>query len=173
MINFSNPHSQHVMQGQLRVSGDPKQTLTCILGSCISACMRDPELRLGGMNHFLLPGDDPRNGNSVRYGGRSMEELTNALLRKGAARHRLEVWLFGGANVLGGKTGVGEANCIFAYNFVRTEGFNLRGHDLGGTRGRRVRFSPYTGEAEVSLMKVAPVSNPVVAVPASPEIELF
>lgn len=163
----------HVMQGQLQVSQDPDDALACILGSCVSACVRDPALRMGGMNHFLMPGHDPGDSRSVRYGARSMEELINALLRKGADRRRLEVWLFGGASVLGKNTGIGAANSVFALEFTKTEGFTLRGSDLGGTRGRRVSFIPSTGETHVELMQSAVEEKPIIARRQAPDIELF
>ncbi|MBY4892705.1 chemotaxis protein CheD [Rhodobacteraceae bacterium N5(2021)] len=163
----------HVMQGQTQVSQDPNEVLTSILGSCVAACVRDPERRIGGMNHFLLPGSDPRDSGNVRYGAKSMEDLINALLRKGADRRRLEVWLFGGANVLGTQTGVGAANSAFAMEFVKTEGFTLRGSDLGGTLGRRIRFTPFKGTAQVALMQKAPIEKPIARKPSGPDIELF
>jgi chemotaxis protein CheD len=173
MINVSDPRVVHVLQGQVVATSAPSEILTTILGSCISACIRDPVLRLGGMNHFLLPGDDPRRSNSVRYGARSMEELINALLRKGAARERLEVWLFGGADLLRVGTGVGRANCAFARAFVATEGFFLRGTDLGGSLGRRVRFCPYTGEVYVRMMQNAPLERSIAPRVSGPDVELF
>lgn len=173
MIHVSAPQTQHVMQGTLCLTQGPNDVLTSILGSCVAACVRDPDLRIGGMNHFLLPGHDPRDSGNVRYGARSMEELINALLRKGADRRRLEVWLFGGANVLGTKTGIGAANGAFATEFVRTEGFALRGTDLGGTQGRRLLFHPFSGESQVTLMQNAPIESPVAPKPRVMDVELF
>ncbi|MBA4048959.1 MAG: chemotaxis protein CheD, partial [Sphingomonas sp.] len=43
-----------VLQGQARVSGDPRVELTTVLGSCIACCLFDPTSHVGGMNHFLL-----------------------------------------------------------------------------------------------------------------------
>lgn len=173
MINVTDPRTQHVLQGQLHLSDDPHQVLVSILGSCVAACVRDPVLRLGGMNHFLLPGKDPGDNSNLRYGARNMEDLINALLRKGADRRRLEVYLCGGANVLGSQTGIGASNSSFAKEFVRTEGFKLRGTDLGGCRGRRVKFHPFSGKVEMSLMQVAPVEKPVPPSRSGPDIELF
>ncbi len=173
MILVTAPNTLHVMQGKLRLSEGPDDVLVSILGSCVAACVRDPIMRIGGMNHFLLPGADPRDSSNVRYGARSMEELVNALLRKGAEKRRLEVWLFGGADVLGGKTSIGSANARFAMDFVREESFRLRGHDLGGKQGRRLRFHPYSAEYEVSHMQDASVENPTPVKPRTPEIELF
>lgn len=162
MMNVTDPRSQHVMQGQSQLSGNPNAVLVSILGSCVAACVRDPLLRIGGMNHFLLPGHDPRDSDSARYGANSMGKLINALLREGADRRCLEVSLFGGANVLGTKTGIGAANSAFATEFVRTEGLTLRSTDLGGTRGRRLRYHPVTGQIEVALMQFASVEKPAV-----------
>ena len=43
---------------------DSDTALVTVLGSCVAACIRDPLLKLGGMNHFLLPdgnvGDGPQ-----------------------------------------------------------------------------------------------------------------
>jgi chemotaxis protein CheD len=47
----------HLLEGQYHVSGDPAVVLTTTLGSCVATCLRDPGGRVGGMNHFLLPGD--------------------------------------------------------------------------------------------------------------------
>lgn len=136
----------HVIQGQFRLADKPNQVLSTLLGSCVAACMRDPVLGIGGMNHFLLPGNDPNSTNNVKYGAHSMEQLVNALLRQGASRDRLEAQLFGGANIVQGLTKIGDSNCAFARQFMRDEGFRLVREDLGGTRGRKIRFKPSTGE---------------------------
>ena len=78
----------HVIQGEFHVSDDADLVLTTILGSCVAACVRDPVARVGGMNHFLLPGET--GGEGLRYGVQSMELLVNALLRRGARRDRLQ-----------------------------------------------------------------------------------
>ena len=90
----------HVVQGEFAVTDDPDVMMGTILGSCVSACMRDPVAGVGGMNHFLLPGEREtaaEGPQGMRYGVQSMELLLNALYRKGARRERLEVKLFGGA----------------------------------------------------------------------------
>ena len=74
----------HVIQGQYHVSSEADLVLTTILGSCVAACVRDPVAGVGGMNHFLLPGED--GGEVLRYGVQSMELLVNALLSSGARR---------------------------------------------------------------------------------------
>jgi chemotaxis protein CheD len=46
--------------------------------------MRDPVLRIGGMNHFMLPDGDDQRRHPARYGSYAMELLINELLKAGA-----------------------------------------------------------------------------------------
>lgn len=143
----------NIVQGEHHVAKDPDVMLTTILGSCVAACLYDPVAALGGMNHFLLPGDRPgaelgQGGGAMRYGAYSMELLVNGLLREGAQRHRLRAKLFGGARMLKGLTDVGDANADFAERFLKQEGINVVGGSLRGDRGRRIQFWPTTGRAQ-------------------------
>lgn len=136
---------QHVIQGQFVVTDEPDVVLSTILGSCVAACLRDPHAGVGGMNHFLLPGDE--NNEGLRYGVNAMELLINGLLRRGAQRERLEAKLFGGARLIDGLTDVGEQNAAFAERFLADEGIRRAGGSLGGSRARRVEFWPASGRA--------------------------
>lgn len=130
------------------------EIITTVLGSCISACVRDPVLGVGGMNHFMLPEDitqgtsnwlDPQAGMSTRYGSFAMESLVNDLLKLGARRERLEVKLTGGGRILASMTDVGERNIQFAREWLRLEGLRVAGEDVGDTFPRRVQYFPATG----------------------------
>jgi chemotaxis protein CheD len=140
----------HVIQGEFHVSGDPDLMMTTILGSCVAACVRDPEARVGGMNHFLLPGENGDDG--LRYGVQAMELLVNGLLRRGARRDRLEAKLFGGGRMFNGLADVGQQNAAFAERFLRDEGIRMAGGSLRGDRARRVQFWPVSGRARQILL---------------------
>jgi hypothetical protein len=90
-----------VVQGEYQVSEDPSVVLTTLLGSCVAACMRDPGARVGGMNHFLLPGvaEEAHLKDARSYGVHLMELLVNSLMQRGARRERLEAKLFGGGKM--------------------------------------------------------------------------
>ncbi|WP_419759420.1 chemotaxis protein CheD [Acidisoma sp.] len=149
----------HVVQGEQHVENDPKAMLTTILGSCIAACMWDPVRRLGGMNHFLLPGEDNQvpeanaGGSSARYGVHAMELLVNALLRRGARRESLQAKLFGGGRMIRGLTDIGEMNATFAERFLKAEGIPVVGGSLRGNQGRRIQFWPVGGRARQVLLR--------------------
>jgi chemotaxis protein CheD len=175
----------NIVQGEHHVAKDPDVMLTTILGSCVAACLFDPVAALGGMNHFLLPGDRPgteigQGANAMRYGAYSMELLVNGLLREGAQRHQLRAKLFGGARMLKGLTDVGDANAAFAERFLRQEGIVVVGGSLRGDRGRRIQFWPTSGRAQ--QMEIGSAEGAVftaerriapVAPPAAGSLELF
>ena len=90
-----------VHQGDCLVGADEDLTFSTILGSCVSACIRDMEACVGGMNHFLLaePSGNAldRYGPSARYGAFAMEQLINKVLSRGSGRKsNLEIKIFGG-----------------------------------------------------------------------------
>lgn len=163
-----------MIQGEFQISDDPNDVLTTILGSCVAACLYDPVAGIGGMNHFLLPGTDPRASSNVKYGAHSMERLINGLLRRGAQRARISAKLFGGANVVQGLSDIGRNNAEFARRFVAEEGFALVAEDLRGSQGRRVRFWPVSGRAQIMLLDpdraAASVRSVLAAPPKLPEV---
>jgi chemotaxis protein CheD len=141
---------RHVIQGQHAVSSDPSTMFTTVLGSCVAACLHDPERGVGGMNHFLLAddADGARVGEAaMRYGAYAMEVLINDLMKRGARRERLEAKLFGGAKMIESLQDVGAANAAFARRFLEDEDIPLIAASLGGQRARRVEFWPTTGRA--------------------------
>ncbi len=88
-----------LLQGDVQVSQDENMVMTTILGSCVAACMWDPEARIGGMNHFLLPGNGDSTAGVMRHGVHAMELLVNGLIQAGASRSALKVKLLGGAKM--------------------------------------------------------------------------
>ena len=153
---FLNPqdgcwHVQ-ITQGETHVTDNPQELLTTILGSCIAACIRDPQQGLGGMNHFLLPNSDGEDRDAMRYGVNAMELLINGLLKKGASRSRLQAKLFGGANVLPGLSDVGSRNATFAEKYLADEGIVVVGGDVRGTKPRRIQYWPTSGRARQLAM---------------------
>jgi chemotaxis protein CheD len=131
--------------------------IVTVLGSCVSACIRDRVKGLGGMNHFMLPdGGDPGNpvSASMRYGSFAMEVLINDLLKAGARRENLEAKVFGGGAVLRGFSAmnVGERNAAFVINFLKTERIPVLAEDLNDIYPRKVYFFPRTGKVLVKKL---------------------
>lgn len=134
--------------------------LVTVLGSCVSACIRDKVSGIGGMNHFMLPhnGQDQGNplGESARYGAYAMEILINDLLKMGAKRNNFEAKVFGGGAVLRGFTvgNVGERNAEFVLNFLKTEKILVAAQDLLDIYPRKVYFFPRSGLVRVKALRM-------------------
>ena len=139
--------------GDTYVTSSPEELLTTILGSCISACIRDPVAGIGGMNHFLLPDGNAGDRRARCYGVNAMELLINEILKHGGDRRRLEAKIFGGANVVSALTDVGSRNSSFARQFLTDEGIRIVGGDLGGSAARRIQFIPATGRARQAVVR--------------------
>lgn len=177
-LSIGRANAIHVIQGQHAVSALPDAVICTLLGSCVSACMRDPDAGVGGLNHFLLP--EPRPGSdNLSYGAHAMELLINDLLSRGARKHKLEAKLFGGGRLLRGLTDIGSQNARFATTFLANEGIPHTGGSLGGIHARRIEFWPVSGRIRQQVIekedgifgKEAAVPKPKRADVA--EVELF
>lgn len=137
--------------------------LTTVLGSCVSACLRDSTAGIGGMNHFMLPDDaDPTSRDTsaaMRYGAYAMEMLLNELLKAGAKRERLEAKVFGGGAVLANMTmlNIGDRNADFVLRYLQMEQVRISAQDLRGRQARRINYFPETGR--VTMRKLQQQDN--------------
>ena len=147
-----------LMPGDIYVT-QHSEYLSTLLGSCIAVCMRDTELGIGGMNHFMLPqktayssadwGTNPVTYAS-RYGSWAMEYLINEILKQGGQRHQLELKVFGGGHVLPAlSTDIGQRNIDFLYDYVEREGLTIVAADLGEKYSRKIIYCPQTGKVRV------------------------
>ena len=131
--------------------------LSTVLGSCVSACIRDRNSGIGGMNHFMLPeaGDADPLAASARYGVHAMELLLNELAKSGARRNALEAKVFGGGAVVSGMTSshVGGRNAAFVLEFLRIEGIEIAARDLEGVYPRKLQYFPDSGRVLVKKLR--------------------
>lgn len=156
---YRNQHGQTVaklLPGDYYVTRED-EVLDTVLGSCVSACIRNPRLNIGGMNHFMLPrpsgtGNDTWDNvasRATRYGSASMEQLINRILKAGGSRKDLEVKIFGGGRVLASLTDIGNHNVAFVREFLSHEGLRVASEDVGDTCPRHVQYFPMTGRVRV------------------------
>jgi chemotaxis protein CheD len=184
--------SAKILPGECYVSTQAEAIQT-VLGSCISVCIRDKRLGIGGMNHFMLPVQEGEKGitrqNSINpalcYGNWAMEFLINAILKQGGRRELFEVKMFGGGRVLAGMTNIdiGARNIEFARGYLQQEKLNLVAEDVGDICPRKILYFPQTGV--VKLRRLVHTANDSIErrereyllsmnkKPATVEVELF
>ena len=147
-----------LLPGEYYVTGRD-MVLVTVLGSCVSACIRDRLSGIGGMNHFMLPNAGPDQDNpaslSARYGAFAMEVLINSLISLGAHRTLLEAKVFGGGNVLPGITtmNIGQRNADFALRFLSAEKIRVVAQDLIDVFPRKVYYFPKSGKVMIKKLR--------------------
>lgn len=150
-----------ILPGQYYVTLHDEVIVT-VLGSCVSACIRDRVFGIGGMNHFMLPGEGrfPVAQDSgqildeaARYGAYAMELLINEILKNGGRRQNLEVKITGGGRMLVHLSDVGQRNIEFVRQFLKTEGLVVAAEDLGDIYPRKVYYFPVTGKVRVKKLR--------------------
>lgn len=182
-------YAAKLLPGEFYVTAQ-RETIVTVLGSCVSACVRDPVFGIGGMNHFMLPtsqgsGSWEANGlsASTRYGSYAMEQLINEILKNGGSRNNLEVKLTGGGRILAQMTDIGRKNISFVEDYVTTERLQVLSRDLGDIYPRKVYYTPTNGKMLVKKLRslhnetiVARESrylHEIEAAPVQGEVELF
>ena len=148
-----------LMPGEVYVTREDEMIMT-VLGSCVSACIRNPKTNVGGMNHFMLPQMGPNavmpsiEGSAARYGNWAMEVLINEILKYGGTKADLEVKLFGGGKVLDSMTmDIGRRNIEFVFSFLEQEGIRVQAHDVGDRYPRKLLYFPHTGKVRVRKLQ--------------------
>jgi chemotaxis protein CheD len=158
--------SVKILPGQY-YAGKGAGSISTVVGSCVSTCLWDPIERIGGMNHFMLPGDHSATtspwGLPARFGVYAMELLINEMIHLGADRRRLVAKVFGGAQVLQGfdTLDVGGMNSKFVVNFLHEEGIQLLAQDLLGTWPRKLHFFPETGKVQLKRLHLQAADDAV------------
>lgn len=149
--NFDSPAAK-ILPGEYYVT-QKEMVLVTVLGSCVAACIRDTEIGIGGMNHFMLPDEGGKEvvSSSARYGTYAMEMLINHLLKNGARRNRLEAKVFGGGAVLASLSSstVGTRNAEFVLQYLQTEKIPVVAKDLLDAYPRKIYFFPNSGRVLV------------------------
>lgn len=145
-----------ILPGEYYVTVEDEMVVT-VLGSCVSACIRDTRFGIGGMNHFMLPVQHDNSlsldSMATRYGNFAMEALINDILKNGGRRSNLEIKLFGGGMILEHMTDVGKKNINFVHEFLQTEGLAVLAEDLGDIYPRKVHYFPKTGRVRMKKLR--------------------
>ena len=128
-----------------------------ILGSCVAICIWDKHLKIGGMNHYMLPNWNGNDLASPKYGNIAIEKLINRLLTLGSKKEDLIAKVFGGGDMLEGKHGntylIGERNIRVARILLEEKNIPVVASSTGGKRGRKILFFTDSGEVRHKLLE--------------------
>ena len=158
MPRISNLMDIFLQPGELFV-GDASFQIRTILGSCVSITLWHPQLRVGGMSHFLLPTRGVPRGNAEldgRYGDEALELMFRDLRAAGAHPLVCEAKIFGGGNMFPGNQhargqqarglSVGKRNGEAARELLRQHGIGVVTESLFGVGHRQIIFDVSKGD---------------------------
>lgn len=141
-----------------RVSARPEDVLvTYALGSCIGVTVYDPVARCGGMLHYQLPtsamDQDRAAQQPCMFADTGMEHLLAELAQAGAQKHRLQVKLAGGAEILDshGVFSIGKRNHTAIRKLLWQQGLLLKGEQVGGSEPRTLYLHVASGATVVKM----------------------
>lgn len=146
--------AQHFLLPGLVFAEAEPHIISTVLGSCVAVCLWDPDLKIGGINHYLLPLWNGEGLPTPKYGSVAIEKLIERMVGLGSRKSLLQAKLFGGAAIIrsGGLLNIGERNAQLALEILEGERIQVIGTDLYGLQGRRIMFHTGLGRAKVKLI---------------------
>lgn len=148
--------STRVTISQVRIDQSPAVLKAYGLGSCVAVALYDPEARIGGLGHLLLPSRPKKNalGSESKYVDAGILEIVAQLKQAGANQDRLIAKVAGGANMFETSyqtliKSIGARNARSARATLASLGIPILGEEIGGNRGRTVEFDLATGNMMV------------------------
>ena len=148
--------TDRVSIAQARIDREPTVLKAYGLGSCVAVGLYDPQTRIGGMGHMLLPYRPEKNplGSESKYVDAGIFQMVDELVRAGANRESLVAKITGGANMFETTyqtliNSIGARNAKSARDTLVELGIPLVGEEVGGNRGRTVEFDLASGNMMV------------------------
>lgn len=142
-----------IKPGYIFVSVKPA-IISAVLGSCVSVCIYDNELKIGGMNNFNLPSATQSNQSTARFGNVSTSALIRMMIDNGSKISSMEAQVLGGSNNpdLISKKDIGQDNIRSALQVLKKKRVSVVSQDVGGQKGRKIVFD--TGINQIVVLKV-------------------
>jgi len=132
--------------------------LKTILGSCVGIIVYEPNLKIAGLSHILLPQPvDNRADQPLKYGSIAIPFLFNGLLARGAKKENLLAMIAGGANLFGKKDDsslrkIGTENIKITKKILKKHKIKILSEETGGDRGRTITFCLDSCKLKVSIL---------------------
>lgn len=136
-----------------------------ILGSCVAVCLYDPVLKIGAINHYMLPLWNGQGLASPKYGNIAISKLIEKMLGMGSKQKNLIAKVFGGANIFESNLEqfqIGERNIKIAEQLLQEYNISIISCSVGGFNGRRIQFNTYSGEVRQKIIEKQSKDNAAV-----------
>ncbi len=143
----------------MKVSKKPGDVLiTYSLGSCIGVVIWDPQAKVGGMLHYMLPDPGPDKTKAQQkpfmFASSGVPALFKAAYALGADKNRLITKVVGGSQVMdsAGVFNIGKRNYEILTRMFARNNIKIAKQDIGGNVNRTVSLEIGTG---TTMLKVS------------------
>jgi chemotaxis protein CheD len=144
-----------VKMGEMDVMNEDRRLKT-VLGSCVGIILRDPERRVSGLAHIMLPARQRDDRMEGKYADTAIPALLRRLLKSGGRQSSLQALLIGGAQMfpMGNEklASIGDQNVRASRRILKESRIPIVFEDTGGTSGRSVLFDNATGQVSVKTL---------------------
>ncbi|WP_258101299.1 chemotaxis protein CheD [Marinoscillum pacificum] len=124
-----------------------------VLGSCVAVCLYDDRLKVGGINHYMLPFWNGQGLASPKYGNIAMDKLIEKMELIGSKRTNMIAKVFGGANQMQSSLGVGQRNVMMVKDYLADARIPIVAENVGGEIGRKIRFNTNNGQVLMKFLQ--------------------
>ncbi len=145
-----------VGMADLNVCSGTDSITTLGLGSCVGVVLWDPQTKICGMVHVMLPDSTSirNNTNVAKFADSGIDELLKRVLAKGAKRQNLVSKIAGGAKMFSVNNksemlSIGDRNVEASISKLKELKIPIKAQDTGETYGRTVTFFPETGQYHI------------------------
>lgn len=153
------PELVKVGMADYKIGRAPDILISYGLGSCIGISLYDPQTKIGGLLHIMLPDSSQSraNENRAKFADTGIPDMLNELMRKGASRARLVAKLAGGSQMFAFANAsdimrVGFRNALASKEILKKLSIPVVGEDTGGNYGRTVQIDLSTGVYKVKTI---------------------
>ena len=148
-----------VGMADLNVCSGTDSITTLGLGSCVGVVLWDPQTKICGMVHVMLPDSTQirNNTNLAKFADTGIDQLINELKTAGADIKSLTAKIAGGAQMFSftgssDLTKVGDRNVEATIQKLQTLKIPILASDTGKNYGRTIVFSPETGMLQIKAV---------------------
>lgn len=141
-----------VGMADFKVSRSPATIISYGLGSCIGVSLYDPQTKIGGLLHIMLPDSKQSRAtdNPAKFADTGIPLMLDEVLKMGASRSRLVAKMAGGAQMFAFANAtdvmrVGSRNVASSKEILQKLGIRLVGEDTGANYGRTVQIDLTNG----------------------------
>jgi len=142
----------------MQISSNPKeQLITYSLGSCIGVALWDPQVKVGGLLHYMLPDSSIDKGKAQNrpfmFADTAIPRMFKEIYTHGAVKSRMQVYVVGGSQVMDRSEifNIGKRNYMILRKMFWKNKVMVTKEDVGGSVNRTISLDVGTGKVHLKV----------------------